>query len=182
MFVRQLVILLFIAAAMNLASDAEARTRSEPRYVDRAGLLDLAGAAIGAKFKAIPKTVAKSEQCVEDFKRPYFDCEYVGANGARYTMINPVLARIEIPNVQTFKGKLPASVQRGDSSATVLAKLKSRIACKSCCKRVDYNDLGGESVVCGSYFVSRHGDEFSMDFDFDASGKLVRILSMTLTN
>ncbi len=164
------------------AVSSQAHGLDEKRISDRKGVLAVAGLSIGAKFKALPAIRSKSEQCVEDFKRPYFDCEYVGVNGAHYAMIGTRLARVVVPDVQAFTGSLPASIHRGDKLTSTLKKLKAQTSCATCCTARDYNELGGESIVCGDYFVSKHGDKFGLDFDFDAKGKLARIVSMTLTN
>jgi hypothetical protein len=175
-------ILAFVMLAVLLTPCSQAHALGEKRIADRKGVLAVGGLSIGAKFKSLPAIRTKSEQCVENFKRPYFDCEYVGVNGALYAMIGKRLARIVVPDVQAFIGPLPASIQRSDKLTGALKKLKAQTTCATCCAARDYNDLGGESIVCGDYFVSKSGDKFGLDFDFDSKGKLTRIVSMTITN
>ena len=148
---------------------------SSRSFVDRSEKLTVGGVPIGARFNSLPKPLKKLDNCVEDFKRPHFDCEYVGQNGVHYTMINTSLLGVSIPDAQSYKGALPASIHRGDSKSVVRKKLTAITSCRSCWNIVDYNNFGGESVVSGGFFKSKFGTEFSMYFDFDGTGKLVHI-------
>jgi len=151
---------------------------------DREGKLVLAKGVIGGQFAALPRPLIKEkpEQCVEDLRRSAFDCEYRGADGALYLMSGSMLGRVIIPDVPNYRGVLPVGIKRTDGKITVLNKLRKRSGCATCWQIVDWNDIGGQTIMSGLDFVSKHKIEFGLSFDFDGDGVLRIVRADTPTN